>query len=151
MQGLGQSYREKEEKEEREEKDKEEKVENEGESEGKEGKGGKGGNEGVKADDRPPVRKTLSGRIIGYTGMDPPTAFNSIIGAGNEGRERSGVDGGEGDEGEGEGVEVLSRVELEMLEYERIKSMRRKKGTLKKNYKPSPFVPLEDVEEETTD
>ena len=99
-------------------------------------------------DARPKVRKTLSGRIIGYRGMDPPVAFSSITASGesDSGREEGALDEGEGEEeSEGEG---LSRVELEMIEYERIKAAKRKRGTLKKNHKPVPVIQLDNIEEE---
>ena len=87
-------------------------------------------------DGRAPIRKTLGGKIVGYTGMDPPTAFSSILQSDN------------GDEGEGEGEEgmlveevVMSVADLEMLEYEKIKAQRRKRGTLKKNHKLPPAAP----------
>ena len=97
-------------------------------------------------DTRPKVRKTLSGRIIGYRGMDPPVAFSSITASGesDSGREE-GVDDGDSGEEEGEG---LSRVELEMIEYERIKAAKRKRGTLKKNHKPVPVIQIDNIEEE---
>jgi hypothetical protein len=91
-------------------------------------------------DGRAPIRKTLGGKIVGYTGMDPPTAFSSILQS-----DTDGLDGG--DEGEGRGgmlVEevVMSVADLEMLEYEKIKAQRRKRGTLKKNHKPPPAAPI---------
>jgi hypothetical protein len=75
-------------------------------------------------------RKTLAGRVIGYTGMDPPPAFDSII--------EDSSSGGVGGEDTGVGEVSMSRADIEMIEYERIKSMRRKRGTLKKNHKPQP-------------
>jgi hypothetical protein len=71
-------------------------------------------------------RKTLAGRVIGYNGMDPPPAFDSII------EDSSGA------VAEGAGEVSMSRADIEMIEYERIKSMRRKRGTLKKNHKSQP-------------
>jgi hypothetical protein len=76
-------------------------------------------------------RKTLAGRVIGYTGMDPPPAFDSII-------EDPSSAGTAGDAGEDGGEVSLSRADIEMIEYERIKSLRRKRGTLKRNHKPQP-------------
>ena len=103
------------------------------------------------SDGRPKVRKTLSGRIIGYRGMDPPLAFSSITGE-NDGENVEGnVSENVGEEVGGVELveESLSRVELEMIEYEKIKAAKRKKGTLKKNYKPTPVVLSDDsVEEE---
>ena len=87
-------------------------------------------------DGRAPIRKTLGGKIVGYTGMDPPTAFSSIL-QGSAGGLVDALDGV--DEGV-EGIEieevVMSIADLEMLEYEKIKAQRRKRGTLKKNHKP---------------
>jgi hypothetical protein len=88
-------------------------------------------------------RKTLAGRVIGYTGMDPPPAFDSII--------EDSSSGSAADEDTGVGEVSMSRADIEMLEYERIKSMRRKRGTLKKNHKPQPqaeVVADEDGEED---
>ena len=85
-----------------------------------------------------PPRKTLAGRVIGYTGMDPPPAFESIL----EGNSDTESDS----EGEGEGS--MSRADIEMIEYERIKSMRRKRGTLKKNHKPQAQPQEQEQEQE---
>ena len=105
MQGISQSYNEGTELEKVEEKEKE--NENEG---------------------RPPIRKTLEGRVIGYTGMDPPAPFSSLI----EDTIITTNERSRDDESVG-----LSRVEIEMIEFEKIKSLRRKRGTLKKKFKPT--------------
>ena len=131
MQGLSQGYKQQEQETESENKNENEEV----------------SVESVE-DTRPKIRKTLSGRIIGYRGMDPPVAFSSITASGesDSGREEGVLDDGDSEEeGEGEG---LSRVELEMIEYERIKAAKRKRGTLKKNHKPAPVIQLDDIEEE---
>ena len=78
-------------------------------------------------DGRPPVRKTLEGRIIGYTGMDPPAPFSSLT----EDSTIPTIESSRDDESVG-----LSRVEIEMIEFEKIKSLKRKRGTLKKKIKP---------------
>jgi hypothetical protein len=62
--------------------------------------------------------------------MDPPPAFDSII--------EDSSSGGVGGEDTGVGEVSMSRADIEMIEYERIKSMRRKRGTLKKNHKSQP-------------
>ena len=80
-------------------------------------------------DGRPPVRKTLEGRIIGYTGMDPPAPFSSLT----EDSTIPTIQSSRDNESVG-----LSRVEIEMIEFEKIKSLKRKRGTLKKNFKPTP-------------
>lgn len=89
-------------------------------------------------------RKTLAGRVIGYTGMDPPPAFDSIIEDGSS--SSVAVDGETGDV-------TMSRADIEMIEYERIKSLRRKKGTLKKNYKPQhqEVIPESSIEDDVED
>lgn len=88
-------------------------------------------------------RKTLAGRVIGYTGMDPPPAFDSII----EDSSSSVAPDEETDE------VTMSRADIEMIEYERIKSLRRKKGTLKKNHKPKyqEVVPENSIEDDVED
>lgn len=95
----------------------------------------------VEKDGSNPVRKTLAGRVIGYTGMDPPSAFSSLI-EGDRAENSGDIDGSAVKDGDGEGDgdedEIsLSQADLEMIEYEKIKAMRRKRGTLKKNHKPS--------------
>ena len=93
----------------------------------------------VEKDGREPVRKTLAGRIIGYTGMDPPSAFSSLI-EGDRAENGIKMDGNEDNDKEGGGDDELNslrQADLEMIEYEKIKSMKRKRGTLKKNHKPS--------------
>lgn len=84
--------------------------------------------------DRDPVRKTLAGRVIGYTGMDPPAPFSSFteeitITSNESSRDNKSEDG-------------LTRVEIEMIEYEKIKLQRRKRGTLKKKHKPIPVTDI---------
>ena len=79
-------------------------------------------------DGRPPVRKTLEGRIIGYTGMDPPAPFSSLT----EDSTIPTIQSSRDNESVG-----LSRVEIEMIEFEKIKSLKRKRGTLKKKFKPT--------------
>ena len=90
-------------------------------------------------DGRAPIRKTLGGKIVGYTGMDPPSAFSSILQS--DADELGDVDEGEGEEGVLVEEAVMSVADLEMLEYEKIKAQRRKRGTLKKNHKPPPAAP----------
>ena len=107
MQGISQSYSEDTEVEKVEEKKKEMEKDNEG---------------------RPPIRRTLEGRIIGYTGMDPPAPFSSLT----EDTTITTNERSRDDESIG-----LSRVEMEMIEFEKIKSLRRKRGTLKKKIKPT--------------
>ena len=94
-------------------------------------------------DGRAPIRKTLGGKVVGYTGMDPPPAFSSILqGSDDELRDaRDGVDEDEGEEGVVVEEVVMSLADLEMLEYEKIKAQRRKRGTLKKNHKPPAAAP----------
>ena len=79
-------------------------------------------------DGRPPVRKTLEGRIIGYTGMDPPAPFSSLT----EDSTIPTIQSSRDNESVG-----LSRVEIEMIEFEKIKSLKRKRGKLKKKFKPT--------------
>ena len=94
------------------------------------------------ADGRAPIRKTLGGKIVGYTGMDPPTAFSSILQSDTDGQEGEQGNEGEGEEGMLVEEVVMSVADLEMLEYEKIKAQRRKRGTLKKNHKPPPAAPI---------
>ena len=92
----------------------------------------------VEKDGREPVRKTLAGRVIGYTGMDPPSAFSSLI-EGDKAENGIELDGSVDKDREDNGDDEensLSQADLEMIEYEKIKAMRRKRGTLKKNHKP---------------
>lgn len=92
-------------------------------------------------DGRAPIRKTLGGKIVGYTGMDPPTAFSSILQGSADGLVETQDSMNEGVEGIEIEEVVMSIADLEMLEYEKIKAQRRKRGTLKKNHKPPAAAP----------
>jgi hypothetical protein len=76
------------------------------------------------------VRKTLAGRVVGYTKMNPPSAFHSLIDSKGESDDITDNNNNASDK-------ILSAVELELLEYEKIKALKRKRGTLKRNHKPS--------------
>jgi RNase H-fold protein (predicted Holliday junction resolvase) len=84
---------------------------------------------GDSSNEKKPVRKTLAGRVVGYKKMDPPTAFHSLI----DRKETDNIT----DNYEIGSDKILSAVELELLEYEKIKALKRKRGTLKRNHKPS--------------
>lgn len=92
-------------------------------------------------DGRAPIRKTLGGKVVGYTGMDPPTAFSSILQGCADGLVDAQDSVNEGIEGLEIEEVVMSIADLEMLEYEKIKAQRRKRGTLKKNHKPPAAAP----------
>jgi hypothetical protein len=95
---------------------------------------------------REPQRRTLAGKVIGYTGMDPPSPFEMLINPDPNPNPNPNPKNNTDD---------MSAVDLEMLEFQRIKSLKRKKGTLKKNHKPAALSPTpvdkDEIEKEELD
>jgi putative transcription antitermination factor YqgF len=84
----------------------------------------------ISSNEKRPIRKTLAGRVVGYTKMNPPRAFHSLI-------DSKGDTDDITDDNDTASDKILSAVELELLEYEKIKALKRKRGTLKRNHKLS--------------